>query len=189
MKFFCTLLLICITGVLFAQVDKTPFIRLTNPYKATNPVKYSRQFIIGSTCKNCAVTINSKKVQVYPTGAFVHELTLLPGDSAITILAETSGKSISKKINYTYTLPKPAEPVKTLMIESIRTFPEGDLLLLPGDKVEFRVKALTRCLVKAMQGVILYELPVSLTNGMPGIYQVNTHLRKPIPWREKRYRC
>lgn len=171
MKFFCTLCMLSLTGHVFSQADNTPFIRLINPYKITNAVRSSRQFIIGSTCKSCALTINSKRVNVYPTGAFVYELNLLAGDSVVTVLAENGGKSLTKKINYAYTLPKPAEPVKILEIESIKTFPEGDLVLMPGDKIQFRVKALTRCIVKAMQDIVLYELPLSQTNGMPGIYQ------------------
>ncbi|MEO5893905.1 MAG: N-acetylmuramoyl-L-alanine amidase [Ferruginibacter sp.] len=171
MKFFCTLMMLWMTGVAFAQVNNGPFIRLTNPYKAVNPVRSARQFIIGSTCKNCMLTINNKRVNIYPTGAFAYELKLVPGDSVFTILAETNGRSLTKKISYTYTLPKPAEPVKTLGIESVRTFPEGDLVLMPGDKIQFRVKALTRCVVKVMQNTPIYELPTTQTNGMPGIYQ------------------
>ena len=171
MKFFCTLLALSTTGFVFSQANEAPFIRLTNPLKSANAVRLSKQFIIGATCKNCALTINGKKITPYPTGAFVYEFNLSPGDSTITLLAETKGKSLTKKISYTYTLPKPAEPVKTLGIESIRTLPEGDLVLMPGDKIQFRVKALPRCVVKVMQDFALYEMPVSQTGGMPGIYQ------------------
>ena len=171
MKTFYTLIMFCTTGFAFSQGGNIPFIRLTNPYKTTNVVSSSRQFIIGATCKNCALTINGKRQNVYPTGAFVFELNMLPGDSVITILSETGGKSLTKKINYTYTLPLPAEPVKTLGIESIKTLPEGDLVLMPGDNIKFRVKALANCKVTAMQHINLYELPLAKTNGMPGIYQ------------------
>ncbi len=171
MKFSLTLFLIWMAGVAFSQATNNPYIRLTNPYKTTNAVRSSRQFIIGSTCKNCALTINSKRVKVYPTGAFVLELNLSPGDSLITILAETGGKSLTKKISYSYTLPLPAEPVKILEIESIRTFPEGDQVLMRGDRIKFRVKALTKCMVRAMQIIVLYEMPLTQTNGLPGSYQ------------------
>jgi N-acetylmuramoyl-L-alanine amidase len=79
-------------------------------------------------------------------------------------------KSATKKISYAYSLPLPAGPVTTLAIESIKTFPEGNLLVKPGDPIRFRVKALPNCIAKVM-GVDLYELPLSQTNGMPGIYQ------------------
>ncbi len=171
MKFFVTFNLIWITGVAFSQASVTPFIRLTNPYKSANPVKYSRQFIIGSTCKACALTINGKPVKVYPTGAFAFELNLVPGDTVFTLFAKSGVKSLTKKISYAYTLPKPAEPVSIFAIESIKTFPEGNLVLMPGDNIKFRVKALPNCEVRVMQNVVLSELPVEQTMGMPGIYQ------------------
>ncbi len=171
MKSLLTIILLAISVLVFSQVNNTPFIRLTNPYKTTNMVQYSRQFVIGATCKNCTLTINGKQQKVYPTGAFAYELNLLPGDSLITLRAETGGKSLTKKINYTYSVPKPAEPVKTLAIEGIKTLPDGNLVLMPGDKIQFRVKALTQCIVKTINNTVLYELPVAQTNGMPGIYQ------------------
>src|SRR4051794_25933606 len=112
MRLFFSLVMILLTGSARSQTDNGPFIRLINPYKTSNPVRSSRQFIIGSTCKTCVLTINDKPVSIYPTGAFVQELNLLPGDSAFIIRAEATNRSLSKKINYTYVLPTPAEPVK-----------------------------------------------------------------------------
>jgi len=156
----------------FSQTNDQPFIKLVNPARPTNGVTNSRQFIIGSTCKSCKLTINAQQVKVYPTtGAFALELNLLPGDSSFTIQAQGKSKAITKKIDYTYTLPKPADTVKTLDIASIQTYPEGDLLLQPGDKIRFKVKALPGSVVKAFNDVVLYEMPTSSTNGMPGIYQ------------------
>ena len=171
MKLFCTLVTIWTTGFVYSQSGATPFIRLTNPLKITNAVKSPRHFIIGSTCKSCVLTINGKKVKVYPTGAFAQEVNLLPGDSLITLLATAGSKSIAKMITYNYKLPMPAEPLKTLGIESIKTFPTGDLVLKPGDQIRFRVKALPKCRVKAMEDIVFYELPPDQTDGMPGIYQ------------------
>ncbi|MEO7766833.1 MAG: AMIN domain-containing protein, partial [Ferruginibacter sp.] len=171
MKFLFTLVSLFTAGGLFSQADNTPFIRLINPYKISNTVRSPRQFIIGSTCKSCALTINNRRISLYPTGAFAYELNLVPGDSVITILSEIKGKSLTKKINYTYNLTVAAEPVKLLGIESIKTYPEGDLELKAGDNIKFRVKALTKCTVTALQNILLYELPLTQTNGMPGIYQ------------------
>ena len=171
MKIFLTNFLMLFTITVFSQTENSPFIRLTSPYQTLNTVRSSRQFIVGSTCKNCALTINSKRINVYPTGAFVHQLDLLTGDSVITILAETGGKSSTKKIKYTYTLPKPAEPVKTLAVEFIKTFPAGNLILMKGDKIKFQVKTLTNSKVSTLQNTLLYELPLTQTNGMAGIYQ------------------
>jgi len=171
MKFFYTLILLGSSGWAFSQSADKPFIRLTNPYQPNNTISSARQFIIGSTCKKCVVTINDKTIKVYPTGAFAYELNLQPGETVINLLAEAGNKSITKKINYSYHLAKPAEPVTTLSIESIKTFPEGDLILKPGDLIQFRVKALSNCVAKVMGNTSLYELPLAQTNGMPGIYQ------------------
>ena len=162
----------------FSQTNDQPFIKLVNPSKLTNTVFSSRQFIIGSTCKSCKLTINEQPIKVYSTGAFALELNLTPGDSSFAIKAEGKSKAISKKLNYTYNLPKPADTVKTLDIESIATYPEGDLLLQPGDKIKIKVKALPGSSVRAFRDMVLYEMPVSQTNGMPGIYQAE-YIVKP----------
>ena len=171
MKFFFSLLFLLIVACTFSQTTDKPFIRLVQPFKESNPVTGSGNFIIGSTCKNCAVTVDGKPLKVFSTGAFAIELNLKPGDTSFTILSTLSGKSVTKKINYSYKLPKTAEPLKVLDIESIETYPEGNLIVLPGDRIKFKVKALTHCVVSTFQDTRLYELPVSQTKGMPGIYQ------------------
>ena len=146
-----------------------PFIKLVEPTKSVINVKASRQFVVGSTCKTCNLTINGKEVKVYPTGAFAYELNLKPGDTVFNLIAFTApDKSTSKKINYNYTLPPPPDTVKTLDIASIETFPEGNLFVMPGDRIKFKVKALTGCTVFANGNIPLYEM---LQNKMPGIYQ------------------
>lgn len=171
MKILLTATLLFVLNYCFGQNTSTPFIKLQNPGRTSNDVRWSRNFIVGATCKNCGLKINGAPVKVYSTGAFAYELNLVPGDTSFTIIAEGDAKSTSKKISYSYTLPKPAEPVKTLSIESIQTFPEGDLVLQTGDVIKFKVKALPHSVVKVMQNTPLYELPVEQTNGMPGIYQ------------------
>ncbi|MDN3658253.1 N-acetylmuramoyl-L-alanine amidase [Ferruginibacter paludis] len=163
---------LCAGGIhSFSQTPDKPFIRLVQPSRESNQVSWSTNFIIGSTCKTCMVTVNGSSVKVYPTGAFAIELNLHPGDTTINLAAVINGKTATKKVTYTYSVPKPAEPVKELGIESIQTYPEGNLVLSPGDKIQFRVKAFTHCTVKTIGDTRLYELPVTQTRGMPGIYQ------------------
>lgn len=151
-----------------AQNTDKPFVKLVEPLKEKNNVKASRNFLIGSTCKSCNLTVNGAAVKVYPTGAFAYELNLKPGDTSFTIIAfAESGQSVNKKIQYNYTLPPPPDTVKTLDIASIETFPEGNLMVQAGDKIQFRVKALTGCTVTANKNIPLFEMPVA----MPGIYQ------------------
>lgn len=155
-----------------AQVPEKPFIKLTDPLIEKSKVASSQQFIIGSTCKSCSLMINGEKIKVYATGAFVYELKLNEGDNPFTLVAiSAQGKSASKALHFIYEIPKAVEPVKMFGIESIRTFPEGNLDLMAGDKISFRVKAFPGSKVNVLNNIPLYEMPVTETKGMPGIYQ------------------
>lgn len=169
--FFCLSFFCIFLSSTAANAQSAAFIKLIQPFKASNAVSLSRQFITGSTCSTCSLRINDVPVKVYPTGAFAFELNLLPGDTAFTIRAEGTANVTSKKITYTYTLPKPAQPVQQLGIETIQTFPEGNLLLKAGDVVKFKVKALPGCVVKTYKNTVLYEMPLNVRNNMPGMYQ------------------
>ena len=145
------------------------FIKLVEPTKVDNSVKAARNFIVGSTCKTCNLTINGKNVKVYATGAFAYEVNLKPGDTVFNLIAFTApDKSTNKKLNYNYTLPPPPDTVKTLDITSIETLPEGNLFVMPGDRIKFKVKALTGCTVFANGSIPLYEMP---NFKIPGMYQ------------------
>lgn len=166
--------LVCIARAISvpAQSSDKPFIRLTNPVNEKNRVTASRQFIVGSTCKDCSLLINREKVKVFPTGAFAYELALKEGDTSFSLVAiSAKGKSVSALVQYYYSRPAPATSVKEFGIERIETFPEGNLVLSAGDEVRFRVKAFPGQMITTENRTRLYELPVSQTNGMPGIYQ------------------
>jgi N-acetylmuramoyl-L-alanine amidase len=170
MRKYFFLLLPCIC--MQAHAQDNPFIRLVELTKEKNLVTTARQFIIGSTCKTCLLTINDNAVRVYNTGAFAFELNLKPGDTSFLITASNAaGKTTTKAMGFSYTPPKPAEPVKTLGIETIQTFPEGNLVLMAGDKIQFKVKAFPSSNVSTINGTVLYEMPTSSTKGMAGIYQ------------------
>ena len=169
MKSLCTISLLFIAHLSFSQNTDKPFIRLVEPTKETIDTKTAKQFLIGSTCKTCNLTVNGKPVKVYATGAFAYELNLKPGDTTFNLVAFVApDKSISKKINYNYSLPSPPDTVKTLSIVSIETFPEGNLFVQAGDKIKFKVKALPGCTVTANGNIPLYEMP---DKKIPGIYQ------------------
>ncbi len=178
-------LLYILIGILFSfssaysQQQEKPFIKLVEPLKAINNANGAQQFIIGSTCKSCLLSINDEMVKVYPTGAFAYELNLLEGDTSFTIVASINDtNSVSKTIEYNYSVPLPAEPVKQFGIESIQTFPDGNLLLRTGDKIKFKVKAYPGITAVLFNNIPLYEMPVSSTNGMKGIYQGMYEIQK-----------
>ncbi len=168
MKINITLLFLAIVNFGFAQVEDKPFIKLVEPLKEKNSVKAARNFLIGSTCKNCNLTVNGEAIKVYETGAFAYEVNLKPGDTVFTLIAFAAPDiSTTKKLAYSYTLPPPPDTVKVLDIVNIETFPEGNLMLKPGDKIKFKIKALTGCAVMVNKKIPLFEVPGVL----PGIYQ------------------
>lgn len=168
MKSLVTLALVLIATVAYPQSDK-PFIKLVEPTSEQNNVKTSRQYIVGSTCKSCGLSINDQPVKVYPSGGFAFELNLKPGDTAFNIVAFFPPDRTSvKRIVYNYTVPPPPDTVKTLNIASIEMIPEGNLYVRPGDRIKFRVKALPGAKVLVNRNIPLYEMP---NNKMPGIYQ------------------
>ncbi len=169
MKFLLTIPAVLITMMAFSQSVDKPFLKLVEPAKEQNNVRSSRQYIVGSTCKSCSLSINSENVKVYPTGAFAYELNLKPGDTSFTMVAFfPPDRTSTKTILYTYTLPPAPDTVKTLEIASIETFPEGNLFVQAGDRIKFKVKALPKSTVTANKNIPLYEMP---NNKMPGIYQ------------------
>lgn len=163
----CASLMLCFLQVWSQQV----FIRLNNPSREKNSVSHPRQYIIGSTCKTCRLTLNGIKQKVYPTGAFAIELDLFSGDTSFVLTAvDSSREKVTKKLSYYYLPPLPPQPTTTFSIESINTYPVGNLLLLPGDTIQIRIKALPGCKASWVHDLPLTELPSSQTNGMTGIY-------------------
>lgn len=109
---------------------------------------------------------------VYSTGAFASELKLVASDTVIQVIAgNAAGKQIKKDITFRYVAPLRPIPVNAPAIESIQTFPAGNLVLKQGDRIQFKVKAFGGATVTTHKNTRLFELPLSLTDSMPGIYQ------------------
>ena len=185
MKYRFIVIALFIMAEAFSQNTDKPFIHLQEPPKEKNSVTASRQFIVGSTCKNCSLTINGKPVKVYATGAFAYEVNLRIGDTSFNLVAFSGpGKSINKSIEYNYGLPKPPDAVKTLEIAAIESFPEGNLQVRPGDLIKIKVKSLTGCTVTANGSIPLFEMP----SGMPGIYQGEYVVKETDSFRQSKIR-
>lgn len=172
MKMISSFLTIALMQLSYAQNIEKPFIKLVQPTKENQVVKSSKQYVLGSTCKTCSLTINNSPIKVYATGAFAYEINLNIGDTSFILMATNAeNKSVTKKINYNYSLPKLADTVKTLSIATIDIYPEGNLYVKAGDKLKIKVKALPNCKVMANGNIALYEMPTSAQNKMLGIYQ------------------
>ncbi|RPD40427.1 N-acetylmuramoyl-L-alanine amidase [Chitinophaga barathri] len=165
-------LLLVVLFVLQAQAQEKSFLRLTQPGRQSNAVTATRQFLVGSTCKSCQVFVNDELQKVYPTGAFAIEVELEEGSNEFVIKSlGPEGDSIQRIISFTYNVPQPAVPVSSVNIAYVQTFPEGNLLVAPGDLIRFRVKAIPGGTVTVGGQFRLMELPVSGSQTMPGIYQ------------------
>lgn len=151
--------------------DKS-FIRLTQPGKQSNAVTSTRQFLVGSTCKGCSLYVNDALQKVYPTGAFAIEVELEEGSNPFVIKSVgPNGDSLQRTVTFSYNIPQAPEPVTSVSIAYIQTFPEGNLTVAPGDLIRFRVKAIPGGTVTIGNNFNLTELPVSGSHTMPGIYQ------------------
>ena len=123
--------------------SQTPFIRLVQPEQENIITSASQQFIAGSTCPTCRISINGKEVKVYSTGAFAIEVDLMASDSNFIITSTApSGKKSSTTIYYSYRSPQKEQSTQSFQIASIEIKPEGDLMLAAGDEISFRVKAM-----------------------------------------------
>ncbi|WP_298708766.1 N-acetylmuramoyl-L-alanine amidase [Chitinophaga sp.] len=164
------LLAVCIAAPAMAQ--EKSFLRLTQPGKQNNSVSTARQFLVGSTCKSCQVYVNAEPQKVYPTGAFAIEVTLEEGGNEFLVKSVgPDGDSSTRSVWFTYNAPQAPQPVSSVNIATIQTFPEGNLTVAPGDVIRVRVKAIPGGTVKLGDALTLQELPVGGSQQMPGIYQ------------------
>lgn len=147
------------------------FLKLVTPAKTQNSVTASRQFITGTICKGCSLTINDAEVKVWGTGAFAAEVNLKLGDTSFQLIAiDKKGLKESQKLFYNYQLPAKEKEVTTANVEYWRIEPQGDLLLKAGDRLKMTIKTLPGSVVKLENGFELMEVPVKDSTGIRGIY-------------------
>jgi N-acetylmuramoyl-L-alanine amidase len=170
----------CLPAVRFAAAQQ-PFIRLVHPYQPFVATENAVNYISGSTCASCKLSIHGKAVRVYPTGAFAIRLDLVPGDTAVTLKASAPGGGIrTMRVRYRYQPPQPPQPVTGFSIASVETFPSGRCWVRPGDIIRFRVKAQPGNKVTLDNKILLYEQPAA-TAGVAGIYQCSYVVRPSDP--------
>lgn len=148
------------------------FLKLVSPARIQSNVTASRQFITGTTCKECRLTLNNAEVKVWATGAFAAEVNIKTGDTSFQLVAvDPKGFKESQKLFYTYQLPAKEKEVNTVTVEYWRIEPQGDLLLKPGDRLKMTIKTLPGSVVKLENGTELKEVPVKDSTGVKGIYK------------------
>jgi N-acetylmuramoyl-L-alanine amidase len=173
-KFIYTLILLPLTGMLLAQ---KPFIKIVSPAGNDKIVGNPKQFITGTTCTNCVLTIAGKNIKVYKTGVFVYPALLVSGKNEFTITATINKSSVSENVNYTYRAQKPVQETDSAVIEKILIEPSGDVALPEGEYLWIKVKAKPNCKLQMNNLYNLKELPKSQTNGVGGYYQLNYKIK------------
>lgn len=164
-KIFTFLLLLLPSLTLMAQGQA---IQVVHPYRVNTETQQSRNYISGNTCKGCQLAVNGQQIKVYPTGAFAIQLDLQPGDTTVELVSKSpSGATFTKKLSYHYNLPRPEGPVEHFRIATVTTYPSGNCWLMPGDQIQFTVKAQPGNKITVANKFPLYEQ----TTGMAGIYQ------------------
>jgi N-acetylmuramoyl-L-alanine amidase len=160
--------------LLFIQESRAQsvFLKLVTPSKNENKVTTPKQFITGTTCKSCSLTINDSSVKVWPTGAFVIQLNLKLGDTIVRLVAaDTNGFKSTQRVFYSCQLPIKEKEVSNNTIEYWRIEPQGDLLLKPGDVLKMTLKSVPGAVVKLVNNSEFKELPVKDSTGVKGIYK------------------
>src|SRR5690348_13468842 len=174
--------LLSLSGSLAAQ---QPFIHLLHPYSPVVSTDRSTNYISGSTCRGCTLSIQGQNVKVYSTGAFAIQLNLLPGDTDVTLRAlAPSGTVKTSRLSYHYQPSAPPAPVEDFRIASVETFPSGNCWVMPGDIIRFRVKAQPGNKMTLGNKILLYEQPAAET-GVAGIYQCSYVVRPSDPLLKK----
>ncbi len=177
-KLFATGLLLCLCSFAAAQKNDKPALRLVSPSKTNITVSSARQFITGTTCTGCLLTINGTPVKVYTTGSFAYGATLKPGQNSFFLRLDNGKKVTEQYITFEYAIPAPPRASDSFRIDQFSVEPEGDLALPAGETIKLRVKAKPGCTVLLNGKYKMPELPASQARGMAGIYQLNYKLKE-----------
>jgi N-acetylmuramoyl-L-alanine amidase len=166
MRIVILALMACSIAVL-ATAQK-PALSIKRPDGNTVRVSRTKNFIEGLTCKTCQLFINENPVKVQNTGAFAAMVELQKDSTIVVIKASNEkGDTTKRQLTYLYTKPKGDSTIKQFAIANVETQPEGNLLLMPGDKIRIKVKA------QPGNQVVLannFRLSEQKQNGIAGYY-------------------
>lgn len=159
-----------LTSALFAQDKPHNFIRLVEPNKETLTVSSSKFYVVGQTLAGALVTLDTVKLKVYTTGAFAQTLILKEGLSIFKLTSVLDKDTVTKTLTVTYTKPLPPKPTEGFAIEYVRTIPNDDQWLRPGDRLQVQMKATPGMSGSFLKGIAMTEVD-SAETGVRGIYR------------------
>lgn len=130
--------------------------------------------LAGVTHPQADLTINGKSTPVFANGAFATRIGLLPGWNEILFSSRLD--TLVRDTLYVYHIPNPgAFTAIPSRIDSAMVQPGNDVWLLPGDKLNVRIKAspggrAVFSIENGMKNIPMTELPPWQVNGLRGIY-------------------
>jgi N-acetylmuramoyl-L-alanine amidase len=93
------------------------------------------------------------------------------GDNEVEIISQRGSQQTRETLKIFYKIKEAAKATDGFAIESVELIPSEDMILTAGDAIKVRVKATPNCNVTWLNNQKIYELPVSETKGIAGIYQ------------------
>ncbi|MFC1724342.1 N-acetylmuramoyl-L-alanine amidase [candidate division KSB1 bacterium] len=173
MKKIIPLLLLLLPVSVFAQIDTLKLLIVYPEMKDT--VSFNRIRISGSTNPEAELTINSKDVKVYPSGAFGYLYYLEEGRNEIRVESKEDEDYQVRVLNI-YRKPGIRSSSETpTSIENIMMEPSQDLIIMPGEILNVKFKGSPGGNAKFKFGkwgknIPMTELPPEETGGLRGIY-------------------
>ncbi len=97
------------------------------------------------------VTVNGQPVRVYPTGAFVGLVELVPGGNEIAVESQAGGL-VERRVFHVVREQPPASLPQTPLVFEKWMDPSCDLTVSPGDEIEVAVKGSAGCKARVRWG-------------------------------------
>ena len=157
---------------LYVEAQDSNFIRIIVPESDTITFAGSAVRFNGCTRPGSEVELNGIPLRVFPTGAFAGYPELHIGENQLVVISKhPEYETVTKNIVVKKTLPEPEKEVVGFAIENVRTIPSSSQKLISGDMIQIQMKATPGCNAFFLTDKRMYELPVTQTSGIRGIYQ------------------
>jgi N-acetylmuramoyl-L-alanine amidase len=138
-------------------------------------VAQPKQFITGTTCNNCTLTINGNAVKIYNTGVFAYTANLKNGVNNFELKVVSGKKQITQNVVYNYQ-PKIEDNVNA--IKTITTEPNADMAIQVGETIQFTVLAKSNHKLQLNNGFVIKENIKSKQKDGYSLYEASYILKK-----------
>jgi len=164
---------LCLCALFVLAVSNTFAQKLQIVAGKVDTARNYQHYLRGLTDANAKIFVAGKEFPVYWTGAFAAEVELAEGDNKVEIIAQRGDEQTKEELQIFFKRRERdiSAPTQGFAIDRIEIFPSNTMIVTEGDAVRIRVKATPNSNVSWLNNVKLYELPVSETNGVAGIYQ------------------